>query len=694
MRKLLVDTIQGKKEETVFNLNDFPFEHLTTCDLCKKGTHRKYYNVASAFDIETTNVDGVKNAKGEYIVSPFAFMYHWQFCLDIFVIFGRTWEEFTEFFDKLSEECGAFTLCIYVHNLAFEYQFIKDFIEIENMFAKAKRRPMKFTSHKGAIEWRCSYFLSNMSLAKFCESSELCIHYKLVGQFDYSKIRTPFTSLNETEEGYCFNDVYGLCEDIRTLLKEDTIATIPLTSTGYVRREVREAMKKNPENRTIFEKTALTEEQYIMCKEAFRGGDTHANRMYAGKILLNIDSYDMTSAYPSSMELDLYPMSKFVKVEPKNDEEFYKMLDKYACLMRVNFFNIECQHCAPSPYIPLAKCNKFRKPKNDNGRVLKADYLNITLTELDFEIIENMYEYESFSIERMYIAKKDYLPYELRKVTFEYFKMKTELKGVEGQEYFYMKSKNRINSIFGMMVTAIDHAEIETDGHEWTERSCDIKKALEDYYKAPNSFLPYQWGVWVTAYARYRLNKMREKQRTRTVYNDTDSLKGINYNKEIFDEENKRIIQQCKENEIPLFAYNKKGEIQYMMVWDHDARYERFKTLGAKKYVYDERNKKGELEFHITISGVDKKKGAERIGCVEHFDVAQLNKENAIGVMHDIGRKASYYNEEEIHTMEMNGDYFTTASNIAMIDTTYELGITDEYYNVLKNYFDISAICY
>ena len=130
------------------------------------------------------------------------------------------------------------------------------------------------------------------------------------------------------------------------------------------------------------------------------------------------------------------------------------------------------------------------------------------------------------------------------------------------------------------------------------------------------------------------------------------------------------------------------------MVWDHDAHYERFKTLGAKKYVYDERNKKGELEFHITISGVDKKKGAERIGCVEHFDVVQLNKKDAIGVMHDIGRKASYYNEEEIHTMEMNGDYFTTASNIAMIDSTYELGITDEYYNVLKNYFDISAICY
>ena len=62
--------------------------------------------------------------------------------------------------------------------------------------------------------------------------------------------------------------------------------------------------------------------------------------------------------------------------------------------------------------------------------------------------------------------------------------------------------------------------------------------------------------------------------------------------------------------------------------------------------------------------------------------------------MNDIGRKTSYYNEDVIHTMEINGEYFTTASNIAMIDSTYELGITDEYYNVLKNYFDISVICY
>lgn len=60
MRTLLVDTIQGKKEETVYNISDFPFLCLDNYDLCKKGSHRKYYNVPSAFDIETTNVDGVK----------------------------------------------------------------------------------------------------------------------------------------------------------------------------------------------------------------------------------------------------------------------------------------------------------------------------------------------------------------------------------------------------------------------------------------------------------------------------------------------------------------------------------------------------------------------------------------------------------------------------------------------------------
>lgn len=37
---------------------------------------------------------------------------------------------------------------------------------------------------------------------------------------------------------------------------------------------------------------------FELLREAFRGGDTHANRFYVGKILENVGSYDRESSYP------------------------------------------------------------------------------------------------------------------------------------------------------------------------------------------------------------------------------------------------------------------------------------------------------------------------------------------------------------------------------------------------------------
>ena len=132
---------------------------------------------------------------------------------------------------------------VYVHNLSYEFQFMKDFIEFDEIFARDAHKVMKCYAYKYGIEFRCSYFLSNMSLAKFCENSEGVIHYKLVDTYDYKKMRTPSTPMSITEKGYCYNDVRGLCECIRSLRKEDNLAEIPLTSTGYVRREFRRAMQ-------------------------------------------------------------------------------------------------------------------------------------------------------------------------------------------------------------------------------------------------------------------------------------------------------------------------------------------------------------------------------------------------------------------------------------------------------------------
>ena len=133
-------------------------------------------------------------------------MYQWQFCLDDEVCFGRTWEEFVTLISCLEKNLNLSLknrLVIWVHNLGFEWQFMRNFLEYEEGFFLEERKPAKIIT-KGGIEFRCSYVLSNMSLSKFCENEKGVIHYKLEGeQYNYSLLRTPFTPLSEYEEGYC-----------------------------------------------------------------------------------------------------------------------------------------------------------------------------------------------------------------------------------------------------------------------------------------------------------------------------------------------------------------------------------------------------------------------------------------------------------------------------------------------------------
>ena len=144
--------INGKEEYyyTVDNMPEIDFYSLPICR--KKGKHCKtYYNISCTFDIETTNVSHE---------TPYAFMYHWQFCFNNqYVIFGRTWEEYKQllaYFAEKLELTETKRLVIYVHNLAFEFQFLWSQLDnISEVFARKPRKIMKFYS--GGFEYRCSY---------------------------------------------------------------------------------------------------------------------------------------------------------------------------------------------------------------------------------------------------------------------------------------------------------------------------------------------------------------------------------------------------------------------------------------------------------------------------------------------------------------------------------------------------------
>ena len=80
----------------------------------------------------------------------------------------------------------------------------------------------------------------------------------------------------------------------------DDLATVPLTSTGYVRRDVRNAIKSNAALITDHCKS-IDEDVFKLLRKAFRGGNVHANRFKVGEVLHDVKSVDRASAYPTEM---------------------------------------------------------------------------------------------------------------------------------------------------------------------------------------------------------------------------------------------------------------------------------------------------------------------------------------------------------------------------------------------------------
>jgi hypothetical protein len=81
-------------------------------------------------------------------------------------------------------------------------------------------------------------------------------------------------------------------------------------------------------------------------------------------------------------------------------------------------------------------------------------------------------------------------------VTMEYYRKKTELKGVKDQEIYYMKSKNKLNSIYGMCATNPIRTNMKFNGLEFVPEEQDEEVMLERANK--KAFTVYAWGCWCT----------------------------------------------------------------------------------------------------------------------------------------------------------------------------------------------------
>lgn len=631
----------------------------------KRNNKRIYKDLLCAFDIETTNDTE----------SQQAFMYVWQFQINDITVMGRTWNEFITFLERMKDELKSEEyIVIFVHNLSFEFQFLRGIYNFnkEEVFAIDSRKVLKCEMFNH-FELRCSYLQTNMSLAEFTHKMGVQ-DVKLSGDdFDYSIARYPWTPLTDQELQYCINDVKGLVEAMRIQmdLEQDTFYTLPLTSTGYVRRDVKAAMRHF--NRQELKDMLPDYNVFEMLREAFRGGNTHANRYYSNVILNDVHSNDYASSYPNVQINCRFPMSPWLREDGMDLDRCLLKIYKHkrACLMRINLFNVRLKDPMwGSPYLAKAKCRNIKNCENDNGRVLSADYLETTLTDIDFKILLQEYEFDWIEFTDFYHSRYGLLPKQLRETVLEYFRRKTELKGVEGQELYYMKSKNKLNSVYGMSVQSPVKQSIDFI-NDFIDRQDDERELLAAANK--KAFMSYAWGVWTTAHARWELEEAINICGDRFVYCDTDSVKYIgDLDFTSFNAKKKR-----RSEENGAVATDPKGVRHYLGVMEHDADYIEFATMGAKKYAY--RYPDGKLG--ITIAGVNKTKGAaelEKAGGLKAFREGFVFREAG-------GTESIYNDDPAVKFLIREGRKIPITANLFIKESEYTLGITAEYARILEN---------
>ena len=633
-----------------------------------KQNKRKYKNLFCAFDIETTNDLTINQA----------YMYIWQCQIEEQTVVGRTWGEWLEFLEHISSRLAEDEyLMIYVHNLSFEFSFLKGIytFDPEEVFAIERRKVLK-CEMMNHFEFRCSYLLTNMSLSAFTKRME--VTEKLSGEeFNYKVIRYPWTELTPKELEYCITDVISLVEALKVYfsIEHDNFHTIPFTSTGFVRRDVKRAMRRF--NRKELESMQPDYEIFSILREAFRGGNTHCNRYYTGQILDNVSSYDRVSSYPDVQINELFPMSPWIKEEEPTVERVTRIIYKQhrACIMRCGFSGIRLKNSLwGCPYIPKHKCRNLTRHDNDNGRILDADYLEISLTDIDFKIICDEYEFDSITFYDFYHCRYGKLPKPLREEVQKYFQLKSELKGVVGSELYYQLSKAKLNSVYGMSVTNPCRISIDYINDAFVERDEDERELLEASNR--KAFLVYAWGIWTTTHARMELEKMMNLVGAeRFVYCDTDSVKFIDDGTVSFDKYNKsRKTDSIKNGGVGI---DRNGKKYYLGVCDYEGTYKKFVSLGAKKYCYIDSRE----TLHITVAGVGKSIGAVELasrGGIESF------KEGF--TFYKAGGTESVYNDApEVKRLTVGEHSLEITSNVLIKDSTYTLGITGEYRKILED---------
>ena len=584
-----------------------------------------------------------------------AWMYQWCFSYPDddhrLLVYGRTPSQLATTLKRVYDVNNlddSHKLICYIHNASYDYAYFHKHLEKEfgfrgELLAVGTHRIIMYSMH--GLEFRDSLKIAMKSLDAWCTDLGTK-HGKLKGAIDYNETRYQDSRLGRQDWRYMFTDVICLDEAVEKQLEihHDTISTIPLTNTGYVRRVTkRKFFEERSINQPLFRSKALDYDLYDFCRREFAGAITHGNRIYMGITVklqqlmlergrkdLKIKHRDFQSHYPTQQICKYGPLTRFsLYFDHEHDgrmtvQELSKLTQDDNCFLAgIVVSNL---HIREGVTLPYAQFSKFWEGKignikccTDNGRILHMNGESfIVVNELDLKWLVKQYHFDC-KILKVYRATKGKFPKYIRDTVKQFFyeksfykkeEKKVKKKHGESSKEFrdihlkLMIAKGMLNAIYGMTATNPVRVEFkELDSGEWSKQvltEAIVTEKLEDFY-SKNNVMNYELGLWTTAQARNQLLEFAELIGYENfLYGDTDSIFYIStpeIEKKI-EEVNRLAREECDKNG---WYVEVDGERTYYNQFeDEDEDITEFRFLHSKCYAYAT----SDGELHTTIAGV------------------------------------------------------------------------------------------
>lgn len=586
------------------------------------------------FDIEASNgyiIDGIARPFDYEKVPAFyntkekaAICYLWQVGIDDMYFYGRNLRDLVPFFDYLAMGVSHHTI-IWVHNFSYEFATLIGYITFNKVFARSPHKPI-YVEYLN-LQFRCTFMISRQKLESIGENVGFP---KLVEDMEYDSIRTPITPLKQEEIRYAIRDLEILTAYVSKLRNEySLLQSIPLTQTGRPRKEVKSMYKTNwkyhMKMTDLLPKDAA---EYARLKAGFVGGWVHANYYWVDTIIKDqVIPMDITSSYPLQMILRKFPQTAWTLCDRPDSYNYYLSSPMFLCLMELEFIDVKSSRY--NDYISYSKAYDMFHVKHENGRIYEGEYFKLFVTSVDYDIIRDCYS-GTINIRKLWYSRAGYLDIHYVNYILDLYNNKVTLTntGDPVKEELRARSKELLNSLYGLMVASIIYPEIKFDAksNSWDpvkfQTNEDLiaftDQELEKLRKKPwKNFQSFSAGLFVTAWARKSLYDAIKVIDKNVVYHDTDSVyfvgeKYLDWFDTYNDDLKRQLITMARNRGIDekrLHPKDPNGVDQWIGIYVSDTGgkpFAEFKTLGAKRYAY--RKKPGD-QIKITISGVSKKTG-------------------------------------------------------------------------------------